>query len=89
MKKEKPLPDKKVEELLRKYGPRIKRIPFTIDGIPTDEERNLTKDIWNSLDAETKKKILDKTRNVIASERKIKPEKIKQVQNKLIEVFTR
>ena len=73
---EKVFTKKRLLELLVKFGPRVKRVPFTAEGLPGDEEVTLTKDIWSALTTEEKKKTLKNTAKVVAKERKVKPEQL-------------
>lgn len=67
---------KRLLELLVKFGPRVKRVPFTAEGLPTDEEVTLTKDIWAALSPDEKKRVLGNTAKVVAKERGLKLDEV-------------
>ncbi|MBD3388775.1 MAG: hypothetical protein GF416_06875 [Candidatus Altiarchaeales archaeon] len=60
--------DERVDELLRRYGSRLRRIPFTVDGIPSDEEVKLTKDIWAALTDGERGHALDNISHMVSEE---------------------
>lgn len=62
---------RRVDKLLDRFHPRLKRVPFTIDGIPAQEEVNLTVDIWSALTARERETIITNTSNVVAQEEQI------------------
>jgi hypothetical protein len=53
------LPEELTQGLLGSFGPRIKRVPFTIEGFPSSEEVTLTKDLWAHVGEEQRLKILE------------------------------
>jgi len=62
------LPKERITSLADKYGPRIKRIPFTIEGIPSKEEITLTCDLWEALKENERQTLLNNTTHLIFPE---------------------
>ncbi|MCX6694700.1 MAG: hypothetical protein NTU61_00170 [Candidatus Altiarchaeota archaeon] len=50
----------RTKELLAKFGRRLTSNPFSIEGIPSEEEVRLTNDIWKAITESEKKSICDK-----------------------------
>jgi len=50
----------RTKELLAKFGRRLTANPFSIEGIPSEEEVRLTNDIWKAITESEKKSICDK-----------------------------
>jgi len=63
------LSDERVAELVGRFSPRLKRVPFTIEGVPSEEEVALTKDIWKALDNGEKNAIVEATQRCVIAER--------------------
>jgi len=57
---------KRVLGLVNKFGKRLDAIPITIEGMPTEEEINLIRDIWNELNYSEKEAIYDAINTDIA-----------------------
>ncbi|MFH0861849.1 MAG: hypothetical protein V1875_02360 [Candidatus Altiarchaeota archaeon] len=55
---------------------RIASLPFTDEGIPSQEEAQLTKDIWNALTKEERKAILEHTAEMVAEDHRTTRDKI-------------
>ena len=49
-------------EILKRFAPRLNETPFTVDGIPSEDEVRLTRDIWAFLSSTEKAKICDNIR---------------------------
>lgn len=59
---------KRVEELVDKFGSRLDEIEVTVEGLPSDEEVGLLKDIWNELEGGERASICDIINSDIALE---------------------
>ncbi len=69
------LPKERKMELMKSFGPRLKRVPFTVEGFPSTEEVQLTKDLWTTLNGDEQRRLLyaaaesvSKARNVAMRE---------------------
>jgi hypothetical protein len=63
------LPKDRIEALLARFSPRLKVLPFTSSGIPTDEETSLTKDLWAALSESERKNLIENTARMVAENR--------------------
>jgi hypothetical protein len=55
--------------LLQLFGQAIAQHPFTVVGVPNEDERKLTIDIWDSISQEERQGILLATRQMVAKRR--------------------
>jgi hypothetical protein len=60
--------EKRLNELLGEFGPRLKTATFTVEGMPSEEEVHLTKEIWGYLKENERRKILENTARMAAEE---------------------
>lgn len=53
------MPKSTEAKLLEEMGARLRRVPFTIQGVPSAEETKLTRDIWTVLSDEVRSSLLE------------------------------
>ena len=63
------LPKRTVEGLIERFGSRLRAIPFTAEGVPSDEEGTLARDIWTALPPTDRKSIVDNTTKMVSEGR--------------------
>jgi hypothetical protein len=67
------LPDETNTALLKKFGLRISRTPFTISGVPSQDERQLSQDIWSALPADERQRIVENTKLMVSDDMSVGP----------------
>ena len=70
------LPEDTTKSLLALFGPRLTVVPFTVDGFPSNEEVQLTNDLWSSVSDAQKKAMIERAAEVVAEKRHSSVDKV-------------
>jgi hypothetical protein len=65
-----------IDKLIGTFGARLKVVPFTAEGVPSDEEATLTRDLWSGLSAQEQRDIVSNTTSMVSDIRKTSPKNL-------------